>query len=42
MTGEDRENYCSIFSIRWEKIKEDPARLIVKNNRAKQMRGKAE
>ena len=36
MTG--RKNYRSIISKMWKKIKEDSARLISYNNRARQMR----
>ena len=42
MTGDDRKNYRSIVSGRWEKIKEDPARLFSYNNRSRQMRDEAE
>ena len=42
MTGKDRKNFLSIVSGRWEKIKENPARLFTCNNRARQMRDEAE
>ena len=44
MTAEDhtQKKYCSIVSGRWKKIKEDPAKLIAYNNRAKQMKDEAE
>ena len=34
--------HLSIVSGRWKKIKKDPARLFVYNNRARQMRNEAE
>ena len=34
----NRKNYRSIISEMWKKVKEDPARLISYNNRARQMR----
>ena len=42
MKGEDRKNYCSIVSRRWEEIKEDPARLSACNDRARQMKNETE
>ena len=38
ISGEDQENFCSIVSKRLNKIKEDPARVIAYNSRAKQIR----
>ena len=34
----NRKNYRIIISEMWKKVKEDPARLISYNNRARQMR----
>ena len=34
----NRKNYRSIISEMWKKVKEDPARFISYNNRARQMR----
>ena len=42
VTGEDRKYFRSIVSERWKKIKEDPVRLFIYNNRARQMRDEAE
>ena len=42
VTGEGRKNYRSIVSRRWKEIKEDPARLSVYNDRARQMKNEAE
>ena len=42
ITGEDRKNYRSIVSRRWKEIKEDPARLSVYNDRARQMKNEAD
>ena len=41
MTGEDRKNYRSIVSRRWKKIKEDPEKLSIYNDRARQMKNEA-
>ena len=38
MTGEDQQNYHSIVSRRWKKIKEDPARLSAYSDRVRQMK----
>ena len=42
MTGEDRKKYRSTVSRRWKEIKEDPPRLSAYNDRARQMKNKAE
>ena len=42
MTGADQKNYHSIVSERWKKMKENPARMIRYNNKAKQIRIEAE
>ena len=42
VTGEDRKDFRSIVSERRKKIKEDPVRLFIYNNRARQMRDEAE
>ena len=42
MTLEARKNYHSIVSRRWKEIKEDPARLSVYNDRARQMKNEAD
>ena len=42
MTEEDQQNYRSILSWRWKKIKKDRARLFAYSNRACQIRDGAE
>ena len=41
MTREDQKNCGSIISGMWENIKEDPAKLISYNNKARQMSDEA-
>lgn len=42
MLGDDRKNYGSILSGSCKKINQDPPRMIVYHNRAKEMKDYAE